>query len=528
MRFAFLILFLLLNKFSFAQSAFERHYTFNTWTRGNTVLEIPGQGYFIIGTNDSLAFDSAGIPLSDYYQGIIVKLDFNGDTLKTFQIGNEDTLYTHLFGNNSDDFFRTAMVMDDGNILVAGETQSYNAQNYYDYDLWLLKFNTNLDLLWLKTFSIPDVQLTMAYAQGNKLNKGGMVIPGGSSNFFSWNHQFSLSAFDSLGNVLFSRALLPHLSGELLGAVETDDGGFITTGMLYNVLANSDLSPIVIKTDSNGIEQWHRILPYSGDMHQAHDVARTYDGNYIFNWGNVVRNPGARYKVWMTHITKIDIQGNEIWTKNYGYSFDFGRRLKPLNNGRFIESGWYADTLGNGKQTILMLCDANGDSLWTRKFNGVQGPAPGGGYTKCMDANQTSDGGFILTGETYCCNFTPGLGWTSSLWVLKTDSLGLITSVIDMEKPKLDGVYMDLPYPNPATEFCNVNTMIPPGNYLNAGSEAYLHLFDIRGKELAIIKVGIGLNLTRIDLSEYANGEYLIALSLDGFNAGTKKILLQR
>jgi len=526
MKFLFVkSIFLLLPVLLFSQNVFEKYYTFDTWTRGDQVLEIPGQGYFIIGSNDSLAFDSiTGQPTTDYYQGIIVKLDYNGDTLKTFQIGNADTMYTHLFGSNSDDEFRTAIVTDVDHILVGGVTQSYNADNFYDYDNWLLKFDTSLNLIWNKQFSVPDSQILINYASGRKLSNGGIVIPGAIRHFTNHPTQFRLSSFDADGIPLLLKTILPNLSGEFLGACGTSDGGYMAAGMLFNVIQHSNLSPIVVKTDSTGNVDWYHVLPYNGEMHQADDVMQTDDGNYIYTWANVVWRSGAK-KVWIPHLTKIDIHGNEIWTKDYEYSFDMLRRIKPLANGNFMVTGWYTDTLGTGRQVLLQLFDTSGNTLWSRKFDG---PNPRRTIIG-MDGTNTSDGGYILTGETYCCNFTPNFAWTSSLWVLKTDSLGLITSVSNVISPVQQGAAIGNLFPNPATDYCSVNTLIPPTEYMGYGEKgAYLLLFDLQGKQLQKIEVSEGLNHTRIDLSLYANGEYLVVLAVDGFNAGTKKVVVQR
>ena len=502
-----------------AQQVFDKHYTFNNWTVGMQVLEIPGQGYFIAGLNDSLAFDSNNQPVADFIEGIIVKLDYNGDTIKTFRIGNSDTTFYQQYGVNSSDFFRSIMIADDGNIIVAGETQSYNADNIYDVDLWILKFNTNLDTLWTKLYSIPDSQLAINAGQGAKIHDGGIVLPGSQNYLGNPNSQFRIAAFDSAGNLKFNSQVLKQYHGAFYGAVETSDHGFIGSGTLYNSIANEDYSPIVIKMDSVGNSQWYSILPFSGDLHFANNITRTLDGNYIFNWANVVHQPGAAHKVWMLHATKIDELGNQIWTKEYGYTFDYYERIKELPNGNFMIAGFFNDTLGTGRQAFLMLCDSNGDSLWTRKFSGAPGTSPGS-VPDCWDGTYTSDGGYILTGTTYCCNFTPQLGWTSSLWVLKTDSLGLITSVINLPKPSLNLALLSSAFPNPTNNFTTISSIIPPNT-----KNAFLILFDANGRQLEQVKTVEGFNQTIFDLSKYTTGEYVIALSIDGFNAGTKKII---
>jgi hypothetical protein len=280
---------------------------------------------------------------------------------------------------------------------------------------------------------------------------------------------------------------------------------------------NSDLSPVIIRTDSTGNIIWNYALPFQGDMHYANDIIQTQNGNYIYSWCNVVQLPGTGSKVWLEHATEIDINGNEIWTKDYGYTFDELRRIKLLPNGNFMMSGWHSDTISFNRQAILIICDTSGSVLWSRTFSGSPSA-----YIICMDGNFTSDGGFILTGETTCCNYDPHLGQTTSLWVLKTDSLGLFTSVINLPHPELRLSSLGDPYPNPVGENVSISSIIPP-----ATESAYLLFFDTFGRQLKQIKLSAGLNNSLVTVSGLPKGEYTIALSIDGFNAGTKKIIKQ-
>ena len=351
------------------------------------------------------------------------------------------------------------------------------------------------------------------------MNNGGLIVAGGQEERNAFEHQMKITKFDSLGNLVFNKQILPNSTGYLFGIVETQDKGFITCGMFYNNISNSDISPIVLKTDSMGNVDWYHILPYSGDINEAQSIIKTNDGNYVYTWENVFNQAGAHNKVYMQHVTKIDEAGNELWTKDYGYSFDYYQRIKQLPNGNLMIVGKYTDTLGTGPQAHLIVCNSNGDTLWTRKFSGEPGTSPAPS-PNCYDGTFTTDGGFILTGETYCCNFTPNVGWTSSLWVLKTDSLGLITSVNNLAQSELSHASLGSPFPNPANTTTTISTVIPPSN-----QKCFLLLFDLQGRQLEQIKLEMGFNQTVINLSAYTSGEYIIALSVDGFNAGTKKII---
>lgn len=502
-----------------AQQVFENHLILNTFSDGYQVLEIPGEGFYTIGYNDSVAMDSNGVQLDDFFEGLIVKFDYNGDTVKTCRMGWGDTLFAHLYGRDSQDGFRTGILTDDGNIMVLGETESYNATNFFDYDLWLVKLDPDLDTLWTQTYSVPDSQIAAYYSVAAKNQYGGLTVAGYQKAFINGYSQSQITFFDSSGNLLFHQRLLPQNRSALIGVAQTADKGFLCSGYQYNNGFPDDVSPLIIKTDSMGREQWHYTLPYYGNIHIATNIASTQDGNYVFAWSEAVLNPGASHWVWVYHATKIDEQGNQMWTRDYTYSYDGNIRVHECPNSNLLFCGLFRDTLQFGIQAWLMLCDSAGNRLWERKFYGAPGPSPGSSiYPK--DAIATHDGGIVLTGQTLCCNFVPNMGWTSVLWIMKTDSLGLITSVSNLPGPALRGAILGEPYPNPAAQSVVLPTIIPPGS-----ENVYLMLFDAQGRQLQEIKTGIGMNQTRIDLSSCTGGVYYIALSIDGFNAGVKKII---
>lgn len=512
----FVILFVFfISAFSSAQTVFERYYTFNIWSNGLQAVELPGQGYFIAGYDDSLVVDSNGQPVTIFIQGLLLHLDYNGQLIKSRFMGNGDTLYTYLYGDNSDDYFRSLLKMNDGNLMVFGETQSYNPRNYYDYSLWMIKFNSNLDTLWSQRFSIPDSQLAMNFSRAKKTFDDGYIIPGHQVAFTNGNYQGKLTRVDSSGNIVFHQRVLPQYLSRLNDVVQSQDGGFISVGVIYNDIFNDDFSPLVIKSDSMGRLDWFYTLPFSGDKHIANSIIPAGDGNYLYIWANVNRLPGGRWRYWEPHVTKIDQQGNEIWTKEYGYTFDYWWRINELAGGNFMQTGWYTDTLSFNMKAFILVCNANGDTLWSRKYGD-----PNNSTIREFDGIQTSDGGFLLTGETYCCNFVPGMGRTSSVWALKTDSLGLVTSVVNLPAPELPANALGLPYPNPVESTTSIPVLVPPGM-----NSAELLLFNSLGKQLQSRSLKAGMNHVQLDFTDYAKGEYLIALSLDGFNSGVRKII---
>ena len=105
-------------------------------------------------------------------------------------------------------------------------------------------------------------------------------------------------------------------------------------------------------------------------------------------------------------------EGNtdSTWTKTFGGSGqDVGRSLQQTSDGGYIITG-YTDSYGNGNYDVwLIKTDSNGDSLWAKTFGGDS-------WDEGYSVQQTTDGGFIVTGWTQFGN------GGSNVWLIKTDS----------------------------------------------------------------------------------------------------------
>ncbi|MBR9974255.1 MAG: hypothetical protein KFF77_01620 [Bacteroidetes bacterium] len=92
--------------------------------------------------------------------------------------------------------------------------------------------------------------------------------------------------------------------------------------------------------------------------------------------------------------------------------YDEGFDVQALEDGGFIIVGrtWMQHT--TSKDVLLLRIDADGQTKWMKTFGGV--------YTdEGYSVNQTTDGGFILTGMTE--SYTNG---NSDVWLIKTDAGG--------------------------------------------------------------------------------------------------------
>ena len=109
----------------------------------------------------------------------------------------------------------------------------------------------------------------------------------------------------------------------------------------------------------------------------------------------------------------VSFAQDTTWTKTYGGSnYDFGYYVQQTTDGGYIITG-RTDSFGNGGSDVwLIKTYSNGDSLWSKTFGGSNND-------ECHLVEQTTDGGYILIGITYSYGIDG-----SGIWLIKTDTQG--------------------------------------------------------------------------------------------------------
>ena len=506
----FLVIGFLLN-FSLCLSQntlFDRHYEFGTWTRGVAIGNLEDTAFVVAGTNDILV---NGL---DNYSAFVVKTNASGDTIVTINYLTTDTMFQNQFSANSDDYFYSIAKTPDNNFVVLGSTQSYGATNLYDFDILLVKLNSNLDTIWTTTISHPN-DTAFRPNQIITTSDGGYLICGWQYSFVSSNVRAFLCKVDAVGNYQWSKSYSNLISTSTIWSVaETSNHDFICSGTVFN--ANYDGFANVFKVDSLGNFVQNLFTSLQSDSYGS-KIIQTSDGNYI--WSSL-KPDGFNNNSY--NLIKISESGNVIWDKQFGLFRDGGPfgLLQNVDN-TIVMSGQLGVPNQSGlAQGILMKLDANGDSLWSRLFGTVSD------FGYLFDIAPCNDGGYVMCGETYCCNFTPGVGNTSSMWLVRTDSLGLLTGFHELSDIQPNGT-LGLPYPNPAHEYFEVSVNLPSNTQLPGMNRkgVELLLFNNIGKQIASQTVPRGRDKVRFDMSKFASGNYLVVISIDGYNGGSRKIV---
>ncbi|WP_104371243.1 hypothetical protein [Desulfocucumis palustris] len=265
-----------------------------------------------------------------------------------------------------------------------------------------------MNLEWEKYFGSPKIDMAYAACQ---TSDGGYIVTGKSlpaNNSEASYYNAALLKLDSLGLLQWQK--IYGGAGDDCGSavLQTSDGGYLIAGETpkpYSVLANTDV--YLVKTDASGNKLWER--NYGGDNDDtAACISKTREGDYVIT-GETGSPENGNVDV---YLIKINKDGNKIWERAFGGpDTDSGAWVSQTGDGGYIVAGKTFSAAG-GYNAYLLKTDPEGNKLWEKNYGGP-------GWDTAGMVEQTSDGGFIVTGQT--SSFSNG---NFDLYLLKTDQLG--------------------------------------------------------------------------------------------------------
>jgi uncharacterized delta-60 repeat protein len=196
---------------------------------------------------------------------------------------------------------------------------------------------------------------------------------------------------------------------------QTSDGGYIVAGETYSFGAH--LRDIwVLKLDPRGAVVWQKTYSLVSDDY-ARSVQQTSDGGYVVAGfiaaGLTGPLSGGYFDAW---VLKLDPSGAVVWQKTYGgSSYDWAWSIQQTSDGGYIVGG-NTESFGAGDIDAWVLkLDSNGSIVWQKTYGESE-------YDWASSVKATSDGGYVVAGDTYSLaqdNY--------DVRVLKINSAGSIT-----------------------------------------------------------------------------------------------------
>jgi transcription elongation factor Elf1 len=294
------------------------------------------------------------------------------------------------FGGGDYDQGRSVQQTTEGGYIVCGITMSYGAGSE---DVWLIKTDADGNKLWDKTFGGKEIDVGVSAQQ---TTDGGYIVCGSTFSYRGDSEDIWLIKTDADGNKLWDKAFGGEGTHAGRSVQQTVDGGYIVCGITKSSGADNagvrmkNTNARLIKTDAEGNKLWDKAFSSGQGEIAATSVKQTTDGGYIL-CGESGSYESLKANVWLM---KTDAEGNKLWDKTFGgEELAFADSVRQTTDGGYILCG-VAGSYQTGKTKVwLIKTDLEGNKLWDKKFGG-------GGIAMGESIQQTTDGGYIMCGQT--------------------------------------------------------------------------------------------------------------------------------
>ncbi|MFP3833879.1 T9SS C-terminal target domain-containing protein [Chryseobacterium sp. SIMBA_028] len=408
---------------------------------GYSIQQTSDNGYISAGSTSSNDGDVSGNHgTSDFW---IVKMSSNGNIQWQKSLGGSN-------GETPQCIRQTT----DGGYIVAGSSMSNDGDlttNHGGLDYWVVKLDTDGNVQWQKSIGGSNNDDAQSIQQ---TSDGGYIVAGTSSSTdgdIIGNHgglDYWVVKLDTNGNILWQKSL-GGSSGDYANSIQqTFDSGYIIAGWSTStdgdVTGNhGDSDYWIVKLDYNGNIQWEKSIGgTSSDI--GYSAQQTFDGGYIVAGTALTGGETGLPNYW---VVKLSNAGNIQWDKYLGGSaHDNGQVIRQTPDWGYIIGGWTVSNNGDvtenhGEQDYwIVRLDSSGNLKWQKTLGGPS-------FDIFNSIETTADNGYIISGTTFSTTGDIiGNHGSTDVWVVKLspEQLGVSESS-QKNKPRL--------YPNPAKDF---------------------------------------------------------------------------
>jgi len=265
---------------------------------------------------------------------------------------------------------------------------------------------------WYKTYGGSEYDFC---GSGRQTSDGGYIFCGETRSYGAEGLDGWLVKTDGDGNETWYQTYGGAEDEFVICVRQTNDSGYILTGMTYSFGAGLQ-DAWLIKTDADGNEVWNKT--YGGTNNDGGwNVYPTADGGYIIA-GTTNSFGAGNYDFWLI---KTDANGTEQWNETYGGSgIEFLREMQPVDDGYVLVGYGGPEKIFIKASAWLVKTDFDGNKLWDKTITGTR-------HNAATGIRQTSDGGYIISGETVAFGLIIGnffLYIGGDMWLVKTDANG--------------------------------------------------------------------------------------------------------
>lgn len=321
---------------------------------------------------------------------------------------------------NGDDLGMCAQQTADGGFIIAGSMEPDVDKNS---DVWLVKTDSFGNVLWDETYGGGEVD--RGYYVEQTADRGYIVVGfkgfdrgGGSSDIDLW--LIKVKPDDQGEGDIEWQCLFGEIGTNEMGVCVrcSDDGGYIITGEKVSQTTGY-VELWLLKTDGAGSLEWEKSFAGSASAY-GECVSQTMpDLGYVavgVLWSDSSDN---------AYLIKTDPDGNidAAWDPNpkeFGTpdESDGAFYVQQTSDGGYILAGETASFGAASFDALLVKLDASGnlDAQWEENPKSLRRPLEPEYDERAKCVQQTSDGGYVFTGTAHLRD--------QDAWLVKTDAAG--------------------------------------------------------------------------------------------------------
>jgi len=290
--------------------------------------------------------------------------------------------WSRQYGGPGDDFANALARTPEGGFILAGGATIEQAKTAYQ-GVYLVKTDSEGNRIWSANYEQSLRQVANAVAALSD----GTFFAAGSAFYSSWPVVYLLRA-DALGNAVREYAPLDQVDSNLInGVAATSDGAIIAAGMMQTVGAQKTM--YLLKTTVNGEPLWNNTFG-EGVEASGMSVSESATGGFILAGSRV--NPGNGTTD--LYLVRTDGQGNEVWSTTLGGNGqDRARSVIETADGGIVMAGETSSSGAGLFDMYVVKLDSAGEVLWERTVGGPKSDTAYG-------VTETAEGGLAIAGST--------------------------------------------------------------------------------------------------------------------------------
>ena len=308
-------------------------------------------------------------------------------------------LWTRTYGGDRSSRGHGVSACGADGFIVSGAIQSVDSD---DFDVYLLRVDSDGDELWSRTFGTPlnevggriiGSESTGFWIVGNSVDPNDVVADPSAAGYagFAGRSSIYVVRTDGRGRELWSRRMESEANTIAFGSAASDDAIVILSAVLHYPANDNDILLTKLSIDGDAI--WSKTWMMGNAL--GYSITSATGGGYLISGLRSLSGGSAPMKS-DALLVKVDMHGNEEWLVTYGEAdqVEAADTVTETTDGGFVCCGWQTPDLHTpGDDILIAAFDRSGVLQWEELL-------PSSAHNLHARIFQHSDGSLVIVGSS--------------------------------------------------------------------------------------------------------------------------------